>query len=89
MTFNLPMKRNIFLAAIAVFIILTLSGCATVNRVLDFGAAVNDEAVDSAQFTLCNAASIGSIRREFDTPEKVETWKRLCANDTDFTPATN
>ncbi len=43
------------------------------------GAEINDTAVDTAVFTLCWGASIGSIRREFgDNPE---TWKALCANE--------
>jgi hypothetical protein len=55
-------------------------------RIVNYGAAANTTAVESSIYTLCNAASIGSIRREFDTPEKVEVWKRLCDEKTDFEP---
>ena len=42
------------------------------------GAEINDTAVDTAVFTLCWGASIGSIRREFG--DKPEIWKELCAS---------
>lgn len=66
---------------------LFLSGCAVLGRIADYGAAANTEAVETSVFTICNGASIGAIRRQFDTPEKVQTWKTLCADDTDFSPS--
>lgn len=65
---------------------LLLSGCSTISRILDYGAAANEEAVKSSIFVVCNGASIGAVKRTFDTPEKVETWKQLCQSDTEFTP---
>jgi len=65
---------------------VSLSGCSTLARIVDYGAAANTEAVEASVFTLCEGASVGSIRREFTTPEAVETWKRLCNSDTEFTP---
>lgn len=61
-----------------------ISGCTTVSRILDFGAAANEEAVKSSIFVICQGSSIGAVRRSFDTPEKVETWKRLCNSETEF-----
>ncbi len=43
------------------------------------GAEYNDTAVDTAKFTLCGGASVGSIRREFG--DKPEVWKALCEQD--------
>jgi uncharacterized protein YceK len=76
------MKRLFILAAC----ISLFSGCSSIMRIVNYGAAANTTAVESSIYTLCNAASIGSIRREFDTPEKVEVWKRLCDQKTDFKP---
>lgn len=70
----------------ALIIILTLTGCSTVSRFAGIAASTNDDAVTTAKFTLCNAASVGSIKRQFDTPEKVQTWKELCNDKTDFEP---
>lgn len=61
-------------------------GCSTIERIADYGAAANDEAVDTSVFTLCQAASIGSIRRKFDTQDKVETWQNLCSVEKEFKP---
>jgi len=76
------MKRLFILAVCASL----LTGCSSIMRIIDYGAAANTTAVESSIYTLCNAASIGSIRREFDTSEKVEVWKRLCDEKTDFEP---
>jgi uncharacterized protein YceK len=75
--------KNLFLIAVCISL---LSGCSAVMRIVDYGAAANTTAVKSSIFTLCDAASIGSIRREFATAEKVEVWKRLCDEKTDFEP---
>jgi len=62
---------------VAVFL-LFMTGCSSVMRVVGYGSAANDAAVESSIFTICSGASVGAIRREFYTPEKLETWQRLC-----------
>lgn len=71
---------------IVVMSLLSLSGCTTISRIVDYGASANTEAVEASVFTICEGASVGSIRREFDTPEKVDVWKRLCSSEGVFTP---
>lgn len=56
------------------------------QRIADYGAAANSAAVESSVFTLCQGASIGAIRRYFDSPEKVDSWRRLCNDTTEFKP---
>lgn len=63
-----------------------LSGCSTIGKIASYAASANDDAVTSAEFTICNAASVGSIKRKFNTPEKVKVWKELCDDRTDFNP---
>lgn len=71
---------------IAIIVLLSVSGCSTIQKLTDYAAAANDEAVTSAEFTICNAASVGSIKRKFNTADKVKTWKELCNDKTDFEP---
>lgn len=55
-----------------------LSGCSVIGTAIEHAANANDTAVQSSLFTLCRGASIGSIRREFNTPEKAQTYSELC-----------
>ena len=57
---------------------LFLTGCSTIGKVVDRAADVNDEALLSAEFTICNAASIGSIERRYNTIELLNARKVLC-----------
>lgn len=61
--------------------VLFLSGCGTLGNILDFASEANDEALTSAEFTICMAASIGSINRRYNTEAKAKAWKELCTND--------
>lgn len=58
--------------------VFLLSGCATMNKALQWAAAVNDTALDSAEDLQCNRASIRSIRERFNTPEKVRAYNLIC-----------
>ena len=74
------------LKIIIVSSIFMLSGCSTVGKIASYAAQANDDALTSAEFTICNAASVGSIKRKFNTPEKVEVWKELCNDRSNFEP---
>lgn len=58
--------------------VLLLSGCSTVNRAIQFGAAANDTALESAENMQCNIASIRSVRERYNTPEKRKAYNLLC-----------
>ena len=57
---------------------LTLSSCSLSGIVASKGADANDDAIEAALFTLCQGASIGSINRKFDTPERADVLAKLC-----------
>ena len=71
---------------IIILSLLLLSGCETMSKIMDFAGDVNDEALISAEATICRAASIGSVLRRYDTEEKAKAWKELCTSDTDSVP---
>ena len=58
--------------------LLTLSGCGSVSDLLDKAADVNDEALLSAEFTICSAASTGAIQRRYSTQELLLARKVIC-----------
>lgn len=66
--------------------ILVLSGCETLGVVVNQASKVNDEALKTAEFTICNGASVGSIRRRFNTPELAEIWRQVCEEQQGFKP---
>lgn len=73
------MKRIILVA-------LLTTGCSSFDFGLDKAAEINDEALKAAEFTVCHGASIGSIRRRFNTPELAELWQKMCVEQQGFKP---
>jgi len=62
---------------------LTLTGCAQFSSlkgaIADRGAAVSDEARDTAEFVLCRGITVGAWLRAYgNEPEKAKAWQR-CA----------
>ena len=66
--------------------ILCLSGCSTLKGLIGTASEANDSALVSAEFTICRAASIGSIIRRYDSVEKAKTWKDFCTQNNSLTP---
>lgn len=69
----------------AVFLCL-LSGCAAYDamapKVADKGMKANDRALATAEWTICSAVSVGSVRRRYGkSTERANSWNRLCAAD--------
>ena len=68
-------------------ILLTLtSGCGTIEKIVGAAAEINDESLLSAEFTICRAASIGSVIRRYGTTDKAKAWRELCTQDSDAVP---
>ena len=65
---------RIFVFALAVI----LSGCSTINRAIQFGAAANDTALESAREMKCNVASIRAVREAYNTPELKKAYNLEC-----------
>lgn len=55
----------------------------------DKASEINDEALNTAEFTICHGASVGSIRRHYGSPEKSKIWAELCNSVDDFSPNLN
>lgn len=63
---------------ITVITISLLTGCSTIMRVVDTAAQVNDDAIKTAEFTICNAASVGSIERRYNNADLLKARKAIC-----------
>lgn len=75
------MKTTAYLAAM---LTLSLSGCASFDAAQSIGADRADRAADearqTAEWTLCNAISVGAWRRAYAAdPARADGWRRLCA----------
>lgn len=67
-------------------VVLAVSACSQSSVIRAKVSQGYDKALDTAEFTLCYAASIGSIRRKYGTsPDKMEAWRRLCS-EVSFSP---
>ena len=64
----------------AVITLLLLSGCTTINRAIQWGAAANDTALQSATEVQCKVASVRSVAEHYNTPEKRKAYNALCGN---------
>ena len=53
---------------------------------IDKAAQANDEALKAAEFTVCQGASVGSVKRRFNTDELSKLWRKLCDQEQGFTP---
>jgi hypothetical protein len=75
------MKTTAYLAAM---LTLSLSGCASFDAAqsiaADRTARAADESRQTAEWTLCNAISVGAWRRAYAAdPARADGWRRLCA----------
>ena len=79
--------RNLMLAGVLALAGVLLSGCfaqvdAVKTALADRGAHVADAALETSLWGICNAATIGSIRRKFgSSPEAWKAWRELCISD--------
>lgn len=64
------LRSAILIAALAL-----LGGCASV---IQRAAEANDSALESAEWTICNGASVGSIRRAYGSADRAAVWRQLC-----------
>ena len=69
---------------------VSMAGCAQMMPTLDAGIGearkVNDAALQSAEFIICQGAPVGAIRRNYGSPEKAAAWIKLCNPNDQFTP---
>jgi hypothetical protein len=58
---------------------LTPQGDAARQYAANRGASVHDTSLENAEFYLCRAASVGSVKRRYGvTHEKAQAWREIC-----------
>lgn len=72
------------IAAIAIAAVALLGGCATYDAaqtlVAQRSAQAADDTRETAEWTLCNAISVGAWRRAYAAdPKRADGWAKLCA----------
>ncbi len=67
-------------AAFAAFFIVALSGCDTLQGIVDTrGVQLGQETLQTAEDTICRYAPVGSVVRRYGTDrDKADAWVRLC-----------
>jgi len=70
-------------------LLILLSSCSMLSGMVDKVSEINDEALNTAEFTICHGATVGSIRRHYGSPEKSKIWAELCNSVDDFNPNAN
>ena len=78
------MRRLFYIPIIA--LALLLGGCATLDTARDVvkqkGAQAADQGLTDAEWLVCNAAPIGSVKRRYgQTVERADTYKDFCDGD--------
>lgn len=64
---------------IVVLAALALVACSTYrNVVATQGAEAADAALETAEWTLCNAAPVGAVERRYQTEALKEAYKTIC-----------
>jgi len=67
---------------IALALLLSLGGCAEFGAfksgVATHGADASDQTLEANLWYLCNASSVGSIKRRFKTVEEVAAYNVIC-----------
>lgn len=66
------MKLVLFVVA------LGLTGCAWQAQIATDGAKAADDALAAAEWALCNAATVGSVKRRYQDPIKRDAYNALC-----------
>lgn len=60
---------------------ILLTGCSTLGVITDRASTANDDALKAAEFTICVAASVGSIERRYNTEELLRARSLLCKRE--------
>ena len=70
--------------SISLAVLILLTGCSSIESFVGKAAEVNDEALKVAEFSICQAASVGSVKRRFHTPELARLWRDFCNEEQGF-----
>jgi len=61
--------------------LILLTGCSSIISAVVKVAEINDEALKSAEFTICNGASVGSVERRYNSKELLQARKVICERE--------
>jgi len=79
-----PLVRMGVVIVVLLLLAIWTAGCAAVRSYalqgIDAGAQVNDDALAACQVVMCRAASVGSIRRAFNTEAKRAGYEAFCGD---------
>lgn len=72
--------------ALALILVVTLSGCAGFSAVKTTvaieGAKAADEALRVSEWGVCEATTVGAWKRKFgQNHEKADAWRKLCSDN--------
>ena len=70
-------------------IILFITGCSALSSIIDSAAEASDKILVSAEFTICNAASVGSVVRRYNTAKKSKVWQEIFNQTSTDNPVVN
>jgi hypothetical protein len=70
--------KNLILASLFVLVTSCTYSDMIRGEVAERGAEAEDQVLESAEWVRCNKASIGAVRREYDTPEKFAEYLASC-----------
>lgn len=81
-----------FILLMIIVVLSLVSGCSTIvplaDSILPKAAEAADGMRDGAEYTLCNAITMGAWRREYgDNPRKAAGWALLCNPPTAAIPS--
>jgi hypothetical protein len=70
---------------ISVFIIaMLMTGCGAVGAyrgmVAETGADAADQALESAEWAMCNGVPVGAVKRRYNTEEKRNAYNQICTD---------
>lgn len=69
---------------LVILLVALLAGCSSLNTAqtyaATYGAAIMDDARESAEWTLCHGISVGAWRRAYAAdPVRADAWRNLCS----------
>jgi hypothetical protein len=71
----LPLAAVLFL----VFVAFSMAGCAAIVPAVQKVRAANDAVLGAAEFEICEAATIGAVKRRYGQDKvKARAWRDLC-----------
>ena len=73
------MEEAVMIKITGIALLILLGGCATLDRAAVGGAKAADRVLATAEWTLCEVATRGSLKRRYGTStERAKSYKEFC-----------